>query len=61
MDRTLAVSGGDDAVSGDRTPDAAGNAMLEAGALAYRRLENGEIEVLLVSKKRSKKMGHPQK
>jgi ADP-ribose pyrophosphatase YjhB (NUDIX family) len=37
-----------------------GTAMLESGALAYRRLENGEIEVLLVSKKRSKRWGIPK-
>jgi hypothetical protein len=34
-----------------------GASMLEAGALAYRRLENGELEILLVSKKRSKRWG----
>src|SRR5215469_652641 len=37
-----------------------GTAMLEAGALAYRRLENGELEILLVSKKRSKRWGIPK-
>ena len=34
--------------------------MLEAGALAYRRLKNGELLILLVSKKRSKKWGIPK-
>jgi ADP-ribose pyrophosphatase YjhB (NUDIX family) len=37
-----------------------GTAMLEAGALAYRRLENGDLEILLVSKKRSKRWGIPK-
>jgi 8-oxo-dGTP pyrophosphatase MutT (NUDIX family) len=37
-----------------------GTAMLESGALAYRRLENGELEILLVSKKRSKRWGIPK-
>jgi 8-oxo-dGTP pyrophosphatase MutT (NUDIX family) len=37
-----------------------GTAMLESGALAYRRLGNGEIEILLVSKKRSKRWGIPK-
>jgi ADP-ribose pyrophosphatase YjhB (NUDIX family) len=37
-----------------------GTAMLEAGALAYRRLENGELEILLVSKTRSKRWGIPK-
>jgi hypothetical protein len=32
-----------------------GTAMLESGALAYRRLENGELEILLVSKTLSKR------
>ena len=36
-----------------------GTAMLESGALAYRRLENGELEILLVSKKRFKRWGIP--
>jgi hypothetical protein len=36
-----------------------GTAMLESGALAYRRRENGELEILLVSKKRSKRWGIP--
>ena len=34
--------------------------MLESGALAYRRLKNGELLILLVSKKRSKKWGIPK-
>ena len=34
--------------------------LLEAGVLAYRRKKYGEIEMLLVSKKRSKKCGIPQ-
>jgi 8-oxo-dGTP pyrophosphatase MutT (NUDIX family) len=34
--------------------------MLESGALAYRRRENGELEILLVSKKRSKRWGIPK-
>jgi haloacid dehalogenase-like hydrolase/NUDIX domain len=37
-----------------------GTAMLESGALAYRRLKNGEVEILLVSKKRSKRWGIPK-
>jgi hypothetical protein len=37
-----------------------GTAMLESGALAYRRRENGELEILLVSKKRSKRWGSPK-
>ena len=34
--------------------------MLEAGALAYRRREKGKLEILLVSKKRSKRWGIPK-
>src|SRR4051794_13671166 len=34
--------------------------LLEAGVLAYRRKKHGEIEMLLVSKKRSKKWGIPK-
>jgi hypothetical protein len=34
--------------------------MLESGALAYRRLKNGELLILLISKKRSKKWGIPK-
>jgi 8-oxo-dGTP pyrophosphatase MutT (NUDIX family) len=37
-----------------------GTAMLESGALAYRRLKNGKLLILLVSKKRSKKWGIPK-
>jgi ADP-ribose pyrophosphatase YjhB (NUDIX family) len=37
-----------------------GTAMLESGVLAYRRRENGELEILLVSKKRSKRWGIPK-
>jgi ADP-ribose pyrophosphatase YjhB (NUDIX family) len=37
-----------------------GTAMLESGALAYRRLKNGKPLILLVSKKRSKKWGIPK-
>src|SRR5580693_7109273 len=37
-----------------------GTAILESGALAYRRLKNGEGLILLVSKKRSKKWGIPK-
>jgi 8-oxo-dGTP pyrophosphatase MutT (NUDIX family) len=37
-----------------------GAPMLESGALAYRRLKNGELLILLVSKKRSKKWGIPK-
>jgi 8-oxo-dGTP pyrophosphatase MutT (NUDIX family) len=37
-----------------------GTAMLEAGALAYRRPQNGEVEILLVSKNRSKRWGIPK-
>jgi ADP-ribose pyrophosphatase YjhB (NUDIX family) len=32
-------------------------AILESGALAYRRRKNGEVLILLISKKRSKKWG----
>jgi len=60
MDRTLAFFGGDDEVSHNRTPCAAGTVILESGALAYRRLKNGELLILLVSKKRSKKWGIPK-
>ena len=35
-------------------------AILESGVLAYRRLKNGELVILLVSKKRSKKWGIPK-
>jgi 8-oxo-dGTP pyrophosphatase MutT (NUDIX family) len=35
-------------------------AILESGALAYRRLKNGKLVILLVSKKRSKKWGIPK-
>src|ERR1700747_588234 len=35
-------------------------AMLESAALAYRRLQNGEVEILLVSKKRSRRWGIPK-
>jgi 8-oxo-dGTP pyrophosphatase MutT (NUDIX family) len=35
-------------------------AMLESGALAYRRHKNGKLLILLVSKKRSKKWGIPK-
>jgi 8-oxo-dGTP pyrophosphatase MutT (NUDIX family) len=37
-----------------------GAPMLESGALAYRRLKNGKLVILLVSKKRSKKWGIPK-
>src|ERR1700730_2492830 len=37
-----------------------GMAILESGALAYRRLKNGKLVILLVSKKRSKKWGIPK-
>jgi ADP-ribose pyrophosphatase YjhB (NUDIX family) len=37
-----------------------GTAILESGALAYRRLKNGKLVILLVSKKRSKKWGIPK-
>ena len=37
-----------------------GTAMLESGTLAYRRLENGELEILLVSKTRSKRWAIPK-
>ena len=37
-----------------------GTAMLESGAVAYRRLKNGKLLILLVSKKRSKKWGIPK-
>jgi ADP-ribose pyrophosphatase YjhB (NUDIX family) len=41
-------------------PQLRGAPMLESGALAYRRLKNGELLILLVSKKRSKKWGIPK-
>jgi 8-oxo-dGTP pyrophosphatase MutT (NUDIX family) len=41
-------------------PALRGTAMLESGALAYRRRKNGEVLILLVSKKRSKKWGIPK-
>ena len=41
-------------------PVMCGTAMLESGALAYRRLKNGKLLILLVSKKRSKKWGIPK-
>jgi 8-oxo-dGTP pyrophosphatase MutT (NUDIX family) len=41
-------------------PALRGAPMLESGALAYRRLKNGELMILLVSKKRSKKWGIPK-
>jgi ADP-ribose pyrophosphatase YjhB (NUDIX family) len=41
-------------------PALPGTAILESGALAYRRLKNGELLILLVSKKRSKKWGIPK-
>jgi hypothetical protein len=34
-----------------------GRVLLEAGVLAYRRQKHGELQILLVSKKRSKKWG----
>ena len=34
--------------------------LLEAGVLAYRRQKHGELQILLVSKKRSKKWGIPK-
>jgi 8-oxo-dGTP pyrophosphatase MutT (NUDIX family) len=41
-------------------PTLRGTAMLESGVLAYRRRKNGEVLILLVSKKRSKKWGIPK-
>lgn len=41
-------------------PVTRGTAMLESGALAYRRPKNGKPLILLVSKKRSKKWGIPK-
>jgi 8-oxo-dGTP pyrophosphatase MutT (NUDIX family) len=37
-----------------------GQVLMEAGVLAYRCLKNGEPEILLVSKSRSKKWGIPK-
>jgi hypothetical protein len=37
-----------------------GQVLLEAGVLAYRRQKHGELQILLVSKKRSKKWGIPK-
>ena len=34
--------------------------MVESGALAFRRPENGKIEILLVGKKRSKRWRIPK-
>jgi NUDIX domain len=36
------------------------NAILESGVLAFRREENGEPLILLISKRRSKKWGIPK-
>jgi 8-oxo-dGTP pyrophosphatase MutT (NUDIX family) len=41
-------------------PALRGTAILESGALAYRRRKSGEVLVLLLSKKRSKKWGIPK-
>jgi len=41
-------------------PTLRGTAMFESGALAYRRLKNGKLLILLISKKRSKKWGIPK-
>jgi ADP-ribose pyrophosphatase YjhB (NUDIX family) len=41
-------------------PALPGTAILESGALAYRRRKNGEVLILLISKKRSKKWGIPK-
>jgi 8-oxo-dGTP pyrophosphatase MutT (NUDIX family) len=41
-------------------PTLRGTAILESGVLAYRRRKNGEVLILLVSKKRSKKWGIPK-
>jgi 8-oxo-dGTP pyrophosphatase MutT (NUDIX family) len=41
-------------------PLSTGGRMLEAGALACRRLKNGELLILLVSKRRSGKWGIPK-
>jgi hypothetical protein len=37
-----------------------GQVLLEAGVLAYRRQKHGELQILLVSKKRSKKWDIPK-
>jgi ADP-ribose pyrophosphatase YjhB (NUDIX family) len=37
-----------------------GRALMEAGVLAYRPRKDGELEILLVSKRRSKKWGIPK-
>jgi 8-oxo-dGTP pyrophosphatase MutT (NUDIX family) len=42
------------------TPSAPGEALLEAGVLAFRRRKNGEPLILLISKTRSKKWGIPK-
>jgi ADP-ribose pyrophosphatase YjhB (NUDIX family) len=42
------------------SPVLRGTAIVESGALAYRRLKNGKLLILLVSKKRSKKWGIPK-
>jgi ADP-ribose pyrophosphatase YjhB (NUDIX family) len=41
-------------------PALPGTAILEAGALVYRRRKNGEVLILLVGKHRSKKWGIPK-
>jgi 8-oxo-dGTP pyrophosphatase MutT (NUDIX family) len=42
------------------SPIPEGQVLLEAGVLAYRQHKQGELEILLVSKKRSKKWGIPK-
>jgi hypothetical protein len=37
-----------------------GQVLSEAGVLAYRRQKDGQLQILLVSKKRSKKWGIPK-
>jgi 8-oxo-dGTP pyrophosphatase MutT (NUDIX family) len=41
-------------------PPRQGDPLLESGVLAFRREDNGDAEVLLISRKRSKKWGIPK-
>jgi hypothetical protein len=60
MDRTLAFLAEMMRSPITAPPAVRGTAILESGALAYRRLKNGKLVFLLVSKKRSKKWGIPK-
>jgi ADP-ribose pyrophosphatase YjhB (NUDIX family) len=60
MDRTLAFLAEMMRSPTIAPPALRGTAILEAGALAYRRRKNGEVLILLVGKHRSKKWGIPK-